>query len=129
MLCCPQERGNCTLTTDLEHLTADDRCYLTIRGRVTGHSHWIEIWFALNRHTLYFLHEGGMADWVKNVLYQPYVTVSIKEVVLTGRARVVKDHEEDELARQLLAEKYQKSGDQLVRWLRNSFPVIVDLTA
>jgi nitroimidazol reductase NimA-like FMN-containing flavoprotein (pyridoxamine 5'-phosphate oxidase superfamily) len=57
------------------------------------------------------------------------VTVSIKEVVLTGRARLVKDHEEDELARQLLAEKYQKSGDHLVRWLRNSFPVAVDLTA
>ena len=69
-----------------------------------------------------------MADWVKNVVHHPQVTVSIKGVVLTGQARLVKDQEEDALARRLLAHKYQKSEDHLVRWLSNSLPVAVDLT-
>jgi deazaflavin-dependent oxidoreductase (nitroreductase family) len=113
---------------DLEHLRAEDFCYLTTTGRVTGRPHRIEIWFALHGCTLYFLHEGGMADWMKNMLHQPNVTVSIQEVVLTGKGRLVEDHEEDALARQLLAEKYQNSGEDLAEWLKDAVSVAVDLT-
>lgn len=116
------------MITDLEHLVAEEICHLTTIGRVTGRPHQIKMWFALNEHTLYLLHEGERADWVKNALQQPNVTVSIKEVVFTGMARLVSDHEEDALARQLIAQKYQKSKDHLVQWLRNAFSVAVDLT-
>lgn len=115
------------MMTDLEHLAPQDVCYLITRGRVTGRSHKVEIWFALNEHTLYILHEGEGGDWVKNVMHQPKVTVTFKEAEYTGVARLVKDHEEDALARQLLAQKYQESEDHLVQWLKNSLAVAVDL--
>lgn len=113
---------------DLEQLTAEDVCYLTTTGRVTGRPHRVEIWFALHRRTLYFLHDGGIADWMKNVVHQPHVTVSIQEVVLTGMARLIDDHEEDALARQLLAEKYQTPDDDLAQWLKDAISVAVDIT-
>lgn len=116
------------MTTELEHLAAEDVCYLTTTGRVTGRPHRVEIWFALHSRTLYLLHEGGMADWMKNMAHQPSVTVSIQEVVLTGKARLIEDREEDALARQLLGEKYQSSEDDLTEWLKGSASVAVDLT-
>ncbi|MGZ3601256.1 MAG: nitroreductase/quinone reductase family protein [Ktedonobacterales bacterium] len=116
------------MTSALEHLSAEEFCYLTTTGRVTGHPHRIEIWFALYGHTLYFLHEGGMADWMKNMVHQPNVTVSFKEEVLTGKGRLIEDHEEDALARQLLSEKYQSSEDDLAEWLKDSVSVAMDLT-
>jgi deazaflavin-dependent oxidoreductase (nitroreductase family) len=112
---------------DLEHLAAQDVCYLTTTGRVTGRPHRIEIWFALHGHTLYMLHEG-MGDWVKNVMRQPKVTVIIEDNEFAGNARLlVKGEEEDALARQLLAEKYQKTEDDLDEWLANALAVAVDL--
>src|SRR5690348_418633 len=95
------------MMADLEQLGAEDFCYLTTTGRVTGRPHRVEIWFALHGRTFYFLHEGGMADWMKNMVHQPNVTISIQEVVLTGKGRLIAVHEEDALARQLLGEKYQ----------------------
>ena len=69
-----------------------------------------------------------MADWMKNMMHQPNVTISIKDVVLSGKARLIEVHEEDTLARQLLGEKYQKSGEDLAQWLKDSLSVAVDLT-
>lgn len=117
------------MITDLEHIMAEDVCYLTTIGRVTGRTHRVEIWFALNKNALYFLHGGDIADWMKNIVHHPDVTISIKEIVLTGTARRVMDHEEDVLARQLLARKYQKSEDHLVQWLRDATAVAVDLAS
>jgi deazaflavin-dependent oxidoreductase (nitroreductase family) len=116
------------MTADLEHLSTEDFCYLTTTGRVTGRPHRVEIWFALHGRTIYFLHEGEMADWMKNMVHQPNVTVSIQDVVLTGKGRLVEDHEEDTLARQLLGEKYRTPEDDLAEWLKDSTSVAVDLT-
>lgn len=115
------------MTTDLERLAPQEVCYLTSIGRVTGRPHTVEIWFALKGHSLYILHEGERADWMKNAMLQPDVTITIQEAEFTGVARLVKDREEDALARQLLAQKYQKSEDHLVQWLKNSSAVAVDL--
>lgn len=91
------------MTTDLQQLANEDFCYLTTTGRITGHPHTIEIWFALNSQTLYML-SGGMdrSDWVKNALRLPDVVVKIKDVVFSGKARVVQEPEEDAQARQLI---------------------------
>lgn len=117
------------MTLDLDRLAPEDFCYLTTTGRVTGRPHTIEIWFALNQHTLYMLSDGGIekADWVKNAQRQPDVTVKIKDVTFEGKARFVKDREEDALLRRLIGEKYQGSEDDLVSWLQSAFPVAVDL--
>jgi deazaflavin-dependent oxidoreductase (nitroreductase family) len=116
------------MTSDLENLAGEDFCYLTTIGRVSGRPHTIEIWFALNGPTLYML-SGGMdgSDWVKNALRLPDVTVRIKDRVIAGKARLVKDAGEDALARQLIGEKYQKSEEDLDEWLRSALPVAVDL--
>jgi deazaflavin-dependent oxidoreductase (nitroreductase family) len=117
------------MRADLEHLANKDFCYLTTTGRISGRPHRIEIWFAIDGHTLYMLSGGGVekTDWVKNVLRLPDVTVEIQDTVFDGRARLVEDREEDALARQLIGEKYQESEPDLDEWLRTALPVAVDL--
>ena len=108
-------------------------CYLTTTGRVSGRAHTIEIWFALQGRTLYLLSGGGdRSDWVRNLSRDPAVTVRLGRrdaAVLPGRARVVEaGSDEDELARRLVAGKYQPTyGGDLSRWRRSAQPVAVDL--
>jgi deazaflavin-dependent oxidoreductase (nitroreductase family) len=110
-------------------------CYLTTTGRVSGRPHTIEIWFALHGRTLYLLSGGGdRSDWVRNLQSDPAVTVRLGRrdgAELPGRARVVEaGTDEDELARRLVAGKYQPGyGGDLSGWRRSALPVAVDLTA
>lgn len=70
------------------------------------------------------------SDWVKNVLRSPEVQVKINETVFSGQARLVKDTEEDALARKLVAGKYiPRSSDDLTDWSRTALPVVVVLEA
>jgi deazaflavin-dependent oxidoreductase (nitroreductase family) len=107
---------------------ADDFCYLTTIGRVTGRPHTIEIWFALDGTTLYMLSGSHASDWVKNVQRAPEVAVRLGQTTFAGRARVVAQAGEDALARRLVLIKYQpRSDDDLVGWGRTALPVAVDL--
>ncbi|HYN17832.1 MAG TPA: nitroreductase/quinone reductase family protein [Actinomycetes bacterium] len=99
-----------------------------------GAAHTIEIWFALRDRTLYLLSGGGdRSDWVRNLLRHPAVGVRLGRrdaAELPGRARLVEPgSEEDDLARRLVAGKYQPTyaGD-LSGWRRSALPVAVDLT-
>ena len=95
---------------------------------MTGRPHEIEIWFALDGQTLYMLSGGReRSDWVKNLQQTPEVTVRIADECFEGRARVVEDAEEDELARRLLVEKYERNPGSLSNWRRTALPVAVDL--
>ncbi len=114
--------------SDLGALASEDFCYLTTTGRVTGRPHTIEIWFANEAQTLYMLSGGGnRSDWVKNLKLAPEVTVRIADEHFKGRARVVEDAGEDELARRLLVEKYERNPGSLSNWRRTALPVAVDL--
>jgi len=115
------------MAVDVSHLAGEAFCYLTTVGRVSGRPHTIEIWFALDGHTLYML-SGGMerADWVKNAWRQPDVMVRITDLTFSGHARHVHDAEEDALVRRLIGEKYHEEED-LDEWLRSALPVAVDL--
>lgn len=115
----------------LSQLAAEEYCYLTTTGRISGRPHEIEIWFALRNQTLYLLAGNRQSDWVKNLLKNPAVTVRISKYTLPGAARLVKDNEEDEAARYLLAEKYQEweEGKTLSNWARTALPVAIDLTS
>lgn len=118
--------------TFLSSLAGEEYCYLTTTGRVSGHPHAIEIWFGLRDNTLYLLSGGGdKSDWVKNLLKNPSVTVRIGKHTFTGTARLVKEKEEDTLARYLLAEKYQEweAGKTLSEWARTALPVAIDLNS
>jgi deazaflavin-dependent oxidoreductase (nitroreductase family) len=106
----------------------EDYCYLTTRGRVSGEPREIEIWFALERGTLYMLSGGrDRSNWVRNLLADPAVTVRIGDVTRPGSARVVEDPAEDEQARALLFEKYSaRYGGDLENWRRTALPIAVD---
>ncbi len=118
------------MPADLRTLANEDFCYLTTTGRVTGRAHEIEIWFALvpETHTLYMLSDSDHSDWVRNLRRDSRVTVRIAGERFEGRARVVEDPEEDELARGLLVEKYEGSPGSLANWRRRALPVAVDLS-
>jgi deazaflavin-dependent oxidoreductase (nitroreductase family) len=107
---------------------ADDFCYLTTIGRVSGQPHTIEIWFALDGDSLYMLSGSHTSDWVKNLRRAPDVTVRLGDVVFAGRARVVERADEDAQARRLVLAKYQlRDDDDLSEWGRTALPVALDL--
>ncbi len=114
---------------DLQIFAEEDFCYLTTTGRVSGRSHTIEIWFALNGYTLYMLSgDRDKADWVKNALRSSAVQVKINDTMFSGQARMVNDTEEDALARRLVFDKYvPRSSDDLTEWSRTALPVAVDI--
>lgn len=73
---------------------------------------------------------GGLdqADWVKNLLRDPHVSVKITDQVFSGQGRVVKEAKEDALARQLIAGKYPSTDEEdLTQWYRDALPMAVDL--
>ena len=111
-------------------LAAEDYCYLTTTGRVSGEPREIEIWFALEGGSLYMLSGGrDRADWVRNLLKDPHVAVRIAGQRQAGRARVVEEAAEDALARRLLFEKYSsRYGGDLDSWRESALPVAVDFT-
>ena len=118
------------LTTLLSKLTREEYCYLTTTGRITGKPHQIEIWFGLHEDSLYLL-SGGMdgSDWVKNLHKNPAVTVRIAKHTFSATARVVTDEKEENMARIMLAEKYQEweAGRKLSEWARTALPIAIDL--
>ena len=115
----------------LPPLLADEAyCYLTTTGRVTGNSHEIEIWFGARGNTLYLLSGGkDKSDWVKNLLKTPSVTMRIGKQTFKATARLVEDKQEEMMARNLLADKYNERNlnGSLGRWARTALPVAIDL--
>ncbi|HEV2756020.1 MAG TPA: nitroreductase/quinone reductase family protein [Actinomycetota bacterium] len=105
-------------------------CYLTTTGRVSGRPHEIEIWYGVEGRTIFMLSGGGeRSDWVRNLLAEPSVSVRIDGVEHTGSARRVTDPGEDDLARRLLAAKYQgwRDGGRMSDWARTALAIAVDL--
>jgi deazaflavin-dependent oxidoreductase (nitroreductase family) len=118
------------LTTLLSSLSAEEYCYLTTTGRVTGKRHEIEIWFVVHDNTLHLLAGGKYeSDWVKNLIKNPSVTVRIAKHTLAGAARIVTDETEEMKARTAMAEKYQEweEGRTLSHWARTALPVAIDI--
>jgi len=113
----------------LVRLKAEDYCYLTTTGRVTGNPHEIEIWFGLNDTTLYLMSGDGKSDWVKNLRKNPSVTVRIAKHTFSATARLVIDEKEETMARYMLAEKYQEWEDDktLSEWARTALVVGIDI--
>jgi deazaflavin-dependent oxidoreductase (nitroreductase family) len=112
-------------------LIADEQfCYLTTVGRRTGKEHTIEIWFGAEpgSHTIYMLAGGGRdADWVKNIGANPLVQVMISNMTFSGVGRVVKQTEEERLARRLVVSKYYHRNEVRSRgWEAEALPVAVD---
>ena len=117
------------LTTLLSQLSIEEYCYLTTTGRVSGRPHEIEIWFGIQKDTLYLLSGSERSDWVKNLRKTPSVMVRLATYTFAGTARTVSDREEDTRARYLIAEKYQEweEGKTLSQWARTALPVAIKI--
>lgn len=70
------------------------------------------------------------ADWVRNVMADPEVTIRIGDHEGAASGRVVQGAtDEDDLARRLVLAKYQQPGsDDLASWGRSALAVAFDLT-
>jgi deazaflavin-dependent oxidoreductase (nitroreductase family) len=108
----------------------EDFCYLTTKGRVTGQTHQIEIWFAADVDTLYMLSGGGdRSDWVRNLRADTAVTVRIRDMSYDATARVIDDRTEERRARTLVFDKYQpRNKGNLEGWRESALPIAIDLT-
>lgn len=120
------------MSLDLLSLAAEEFAYLTTTGRVTGNPHEVEIWFALQDNTAYLMngdskHDAGKADWVRNFLKQPLVSLRIAAQTFEASARSVMEADEDALARRLLLAKYATMEKPLETWGRVAVPVAIDL--
>ena len=111
-------------------LKDEEYCYVTTTGRVTGNPHQIEIWFGLNGKTVYLLSGNKeKSDWVKNMLKNPSVSVKIGRRTFQAAARIVRNTDEEMMARNMLADKYheRKANGSLDTWARTALPVAIDL--
>jgi deazaflavin-dependent oxidoreductase (nitroreductase family) len=116
----------------LSKLAAEEYCYLTTTGRVSGRLHEIEIWFGAKDSSIYLLSGGrDRSDWVRNLLKAPAVKVRIAKHQFNGTARLVKDEQEELSARYMLAEKYQEweDGRTLSEWARTALVVGIELSS
>jgi deazaflavin-dependent oxidoreductase (nitroreductase family) len=105
-------------------------CYLTTRGRVTGRPHTIEIWFVVMGESAYLMAGGGdRADWVRNLVADPDVTLRVGAESWPARGRVVEEgSEEDAEARRLMLAKYSTPGTgDLDSWGRTALVVAIDV--
>jgi deazaflavin-dependent oxidoreductase (nitroreductase family) len=113
----------------LYDLRAVEFCYLTTTGRVTGKPHDIEIWFEAQNSSIYLMAGDHKSDWVKNLLKDPHVSVRIGKQHFKGTARLIKDEQEEMIARNMLADKYseREPDGSLSEWARTALPIAIEL--
>ena len=121
---------NENVATQLAKLSKENYCYLTTKGHKTGNPHEIEIWFGVHEDSIYLLSGGGdKSHWVKNLQADPNVSVRIGRQTFTGTARLVKDENEELMARHLLTGKYQgwEEGQEMSDWGKTAWVVKIEL--
>ncbi len=106
-------------------------CDITTIGRRSGRPHRIEIWFAVEASTLYLISGNGPgADWFRNLVAEPAVTVELGGEVRRGWARVVTDVQERRRLGEVLGAKYPAwQGDATIGLTRAAWCFDVPLVA
>lgn len=95
----------------VEH--ADDECCdIVTTGRRSGRPHEVEIWFGVMDGAMYLISGNGPgADWYRNLLANPTVTVRVGDDEHEGCASPVTDPEERHRCGDLMGAKYVWDGD------------------
>jgi deazaflavin-dependent oxidoreductase (nitroreductase family) len=84
--------------------------YLTTRGRKTGRSREIEIWFTQRDGRFYIIAEYATANWLRNLQVTLEVTLRAAGQTFAARARVVSLENEAELFRSVQELSQRKYG-------------------
>jgi deazaflavin-dependent oxidoreductase (nitroreductase family) len=99
----------------LSEVAGLDCCDLTTIGRRSGNPHEIEIWFGVIGDVMYIISGNGpAADWYRNALANPEVTVRVAGSTHQGLARPVADADERRAVGQLMGAKYPWDGDPTI---------------
>ncbi len=116
---------------DLTRVANEKYLYLTTTGRRTGRPHTVELWFAVARGTLYLSHEGTYTDWMKNVLHNPRVAFTIRDLAGSGLARLVGPGDAFERGKTALYRKYYGDAGQAVidDWFSESTVIEITVAA
>ena len=114
--------------TAIDALATTEFCYLTTRGRRTGALHRIEIWFVSYEGGAYLLSNSDRADWYRNLVANPWVTLEIAgESRRTTAAPVDVDDPANANVRAAMAAKYQAGyAEDLERWSRTAWLVRIE---
>jgi deazaflavin-dependent oxidoreductase (nitroreductase family) len=116
---------------DLEKVVSQKFIHLTTKGRRTGNSHTVELWFAVSGTKLYLSHEGKATDWMKNIKKNGWVTFEIGRRHFTGNARWLEDGAEEAWTGKVaLYEKYYgKAAKEVIEdWFSVSRLLAIDLS-
>jgi deazaflavin-dependent oxidoreductase (nitroreductase family) len=101
---------------------ADECCDVTTTGRRSGNPHRIEIWFGMIDDTMYLISGNGAgADWYRNALANPRVTVDVGGHTFVARARAVTDADERRRVGEVMCEKYRWDGDDSIGLTRHAW--------
>jgi deazaflavin-dependent oxidoreductase (nitroreductase family) len=114
--------------TSIDALATTEFCYLTTRGRRTGSPHRIEIWFAAHDDGAYLLSDSNQADWYRNLVADPSVTLQIaEETRITTAAPVDPDDPANASVRPAMKAKYQAGyAEDLNRWSKTAWLVRIE---
>ena len=114
--------------TSVDALATTEFCYLTTRGRRTGEPHRIEIWFVAHHEGAYILSDSDRADWYRNLVADPSVTLEIAgESRRTTAAPMDPDDPSNAIVRPAMVAKYQAGdADDLDRWSRTAWVVRIE---
>jgi F420H(2)-dependent quinone reductase len=102
----PARSDNADLTARLAAVAGRSTLRITTRGRRTGRAHTVTIWFVVEGTTLYLGTLSTTRDWVRNVVKDPDVTLTVDGLRIRGRAARITDPKQDAHVRELLARKY-----------------------
>lgn len=101
---------------ELETRTREATCRLVTRGRRTGRSHTVTIWFAVDDAGRIYVATLRMErDWPRNVLADPAVTFAIGDWSIGATARLLEDEKARAEGVRVIAQKYW--GAWLAGWL------------
>jgi len=97
-------------------LVREQYLYLTTRGRKSGRSREIEIWFTHRDGRFYVIAEHATSDWVQNIRTLPAVQVRVGGKTFSAQARIILAEKDLDLNRtvQDLSRKKYGWGDGLV---------------
>jgi deazaflavin-dependent oxidoreductase (nitroreductase family) len=110
------------VTDWLTRHAGDDCCDITTTGRRSGKPHEIEILFGFIDDTMYLIAGNGpKADWYRNALSTPQVSVRLAGETHSGFARDVIDADERRRVGDLMGAKYPWEGDSSIGLTRQAW--------